>query len=199
MKHFKKSWISLLCAALLLSGCASVSAPDDEELLPGQSDAGSSASESAETPAVLPEELALPYYPGLSLDPITCPDGVQQTVASLLCEGLFELDEAFSPQPLLCSSYTCDSTGTVYTFSLRSGALFSDGTPLTAADVADTLRRAQSSGRYGARLGDVTSIAAGDGAVTVTLSAPNAGFPTLLDIPIAKSGTTDSTPVGTGP
>jgi len=199
MKHFKKVLISLLCAAMLLSGCAPVSAPDDEELLPGQSVPESSASESAETPAVLPEELALPYYPGLSLDPITCPDGVQQTVAALLCEGLFELDETFTPQPLLCSSYTCDPTGTVYTFSLRSGALFSDGSTLTAADVADTLRRAQSSGRYGARLDNVTSIAAGDGTVTVTLSAPNTGFPALLDIPIVKSGTADSIPVGTGP
>ncbi|MET0017274.1 ABC transporter substrate-binding protein [Oscillibacter sp.] len=199
MKHFKKVLISLLCAAMLLSGCSSVSDPDDEDLLPDQSGAESSASESAETPAVLPEELALPYYPGLSLDPITCPDGVQQTVAALLCEGLFELDETFAPQPLLCSSYTCDPTGTVYTFSLRSGVLFSDGSALTAADVADTLRRAQSSGRYGTRLNNVTSIAAGDGAVTVTLSAPNTGFPALLDIPIVKSETADSIPVGTGP
>lgn len=199
MKHFKKALISLLCAALLLSGCSSVPDPGDEELLPGQSDAESSASESAEAPVVLPEELALPYYPDLSLDPITCPDGVQQTVAALLCEGLFELDEAFGPQPLLCSSYTCDPTGTIYTFTLRPGALFSDGSALTAADVADTLRRAQSSGRYGARLDDVTSIAAGDGTVTVTLSAPNTAFPALLDIPIVKSGTADSVPVGTGP
>ena len=199
MKHFKKSLIPLLCAAMLLSGCSSVSDPDDEEFLPGQSGADSSASESTETPAVLPKELALPYYPELSLDPITCPDGVQQTVAALLCEGLFELDEAFAPQPLLCSSYTCDPTGTVYTFSLRSGALFSDGSALTATDVADTLRRAQSSGRYGARLDNVTSIVAGDGAVTVTLSVPNTGFPALLDIPIVKSGTADSIPVGTGP
>ena len=93
MKHFKKVLIPLLCAALFLSGCTSVSEIGDEEFLPGQSDGSSSQSASAEQPAVLPEELALPYYPELSLDPITCPDGVQQTVAALLCEGLFELDE----------------------------------------------------------------------------------------------------------
>lgn len=199
MKHFKKVLIPLLCAALFLSGCTSVSEIGDEEFLPGQSDGSSSQSASAEQPAVLPEELALPYYPELSLDPITCPDGVQQTVAALLCEGLFELDETFTPQPLLCSSYTSDPTGTVYTFTLRSGALFSDGSPLTAADVAATLRRAQSSGRYGARLSDVASIAAGDGTVTITLSAPSTTFPALLDIPIVKSGTADTVPVGTGP
>lgn len=199
MKQFKKAMISLLCAALMLSGCSSVSGSGSEELLPGQSNAAASASESAEAPAVLPEELALPYYPELSLDPITCPDGVQQTVAALLCEGLFELDEAFVPQPLLCSSYSCDPTGTVYTFVLLSGTLFSDGSALTSTDVADTLRRAQSSGRYGARLDHVLSIMPGDGTVTVTLSAPNTDLPALLDIPIVKSGTADSVPVGTGP
>lgn len=196
MKRFKKVLISLLCAALL-SSCASVSDPGDEELPPGQSD--SEASTSAETSPVLPKELALPYYPELSLDPITCPDGIQQTVAALLCEGLFELDEAFVPQPLLCSSYTCDPSGTVYTFVLRPGVLFSDGSALTSSDVADTLRRAQSSGRYGTRLDHVTSITPGAGAVTVTLSAPNTAFPALLDIPIVKSGTADTVPVGTGP
>lgn len=52
-----------------------------------------------------------------------------------------------------------------------------------------TLRRAQASQRYGARLAQVASISAGDGVVTVTLSSANTGFPALLDIPIVKSGT----------
>lgn len=199
MKHLKKALLPLLCAALLLGGCAPSSVPEDEELPPAQADGGADSSGAVSDPAVLPEELALPWYPELSLDPVTCPDGVQQTVAALLCEGLFELDGAFAPQPLLCASYTQNPEGTVFTFQLRPGVLFSDGTPLTAGHVADTLRRAQSSGRYGARLRDVVSVMAGDASVTLTLSSPNTALPALLDIPIVKTGTADAVPIGTGP
>jgi len=199
MKRFKKIFIPLLCAALLLGGCTPSPGEVEEELPPGQVGESADPSGSEAAPTVLPKELALPWYPELSLDPITCADGVQQTAAALLCEGLFELDETLAPQPLLCTSYTQDPSGTAYTFLLRPGVLFSDGTPLTANDVADTLRRAQSSGRYGARLRDISSITAGDGSVSIQLSSPNTAFPALLDIPIVKSGTADTVPVGTGP
>lgn len=194
MKHLKRLSAFLLCAALLC-GCAAL--PEPVEELPPAAAASSEPVE--EEPFILPDEFALPYYSELSLDPVTCPDGVQYTVASLLCEGLFELDERFAPQPLLCASYTRSEDCTVYTFSLRTDARFSDGSALTAADAADTLRRARSSPRYAARLSEVTSVAAEDGAVTVKLSAPNASLPSLLDIPIVKAGTADSGVIGTGP
>ena len=38
----------------------------------------------SEKTAALPEQLALPYSPGRTLDPIVCADGMQQVVASLL-------------------------------------------------------------------------------------------------------------------
>ena len=41
---------------------------------------------------------ALPYLKGETADPITCPDGMQQTLGALLYEGLFVLDESFAPQ-----------------------------------------------------------------------------------------------------
>ena len=47
----------------------------------------------------LPEQFSLAYAPGESLDPITCADGMQQVVASLLCEGLFRLGPDFEPEP----------------------------------------------------------------------------------------------------
>ncbi len=195
MEHFKKFLPLLLCAALLC-GCAAVPEPEDE--LPPAS-AGASSEEPAEEISALPEEFALPYYSGLTLDPVTCPDGVQQTAAALLCEGLFELDETFAPQPVLCASYTRSEDCMTYTFALRPGALFSDGSALTADDAADTLRRAHTSPRYAARLKEVASVTAEDGAVKIALSAPNASLPALLDIPIVKAGTADTVPIGTGP
>lgn len=121
-------------------------------------------------------------------------------MASLLYEGLFRLDQTFTPQPLLCASYTYDSETLTYKLTLRDGVVFSDGSPLTAADVKTTLNAARSSARYARRLSDVKSISAGDGTVTLTLNRPNTGLPALLDIPILKSGTEKhSVPLGTGP
>ena len=193
----KKHLVLLLCALLcagLLSGCWQVEPLEEDTELLQPSDAPEEDAEQS----LLPEQLALPYAPDRSLDPVTCPDGMQQVVASLLCEGLFRLGPDFEPQSWLCASYTVNEDFTSYTFLLREGVTFSDGSPLTAADVRATLDRARTSERYQARLSGIAAVSAGEGTVTVSLSAPNSGLPALLDIPILKSGT-EAAPVGTGP
>ena len=196
-KGMQKALCAIALIPLLLSGCWQEDLPAEEDtaLLPAESSA-----EVAQAGAHLPECFSLPYAPAQTLDPISCPDGMQQTVASLLYEGLFRLDSHIEPQNLLCGSYTYDAEKPQYVFTLRPGVTFSDGTALTAADVKSTLDRARTSERYGARLAAVTSVSARDDTVTVTLSAPNTGFPALLDIPIVKKGTENSAvPTGTGP
>ena len=190
----------LFCAALalclLLPGCAS-DLPEEEEtaILPDESTV-----EQVEEVSYLPEVFSLPYAPAQTLDPVSCPEGMQQTVSSLLYEGLFRLDESFQPQLWLCESYTYDAEKLRYTFTIRSGTLFSDGTELTAADAKATLDRAKTSERYAARLSAVASVTARDHELTISLSSPNTSFPALLDIPIVKKGTQDAAvPTGTGP
>lgn len=136
---------------------------------------------------------------GQTLDPITCPDGVQQTIGALLYEGLYALDTGFTPQPMLAES--CTVSGTTCTITLRGGVTFSDGSAVTASDVVRSLQRAQSSERYGARLAGVSRIAAGSGGtVVLTLAYENQNIAALLDIPIVKAGTETATaPIGTGP
>ena len=183
-----------LALPLSLSGCwqAEPLEEDSPELLqPSEAPA-------EETHTLLPEVLALPYAPDQSLDPVNCPDGMQQTVVSLICEGLFRLDAALEPQLWLCSSFSASEDYLTYTFLLRPGVTFSDGSPLTAADVQATWNRARTSLRYRARLSGISAITAGDGTVSVTLSAPNSALPALLDIPICKAGS-ESAPIGTGP
>ena len=190
------AWAAVLTLTLsLLTGCAQIDESSSDEL-PFPSEETPADEEHSGLPAVF----ALPYLEGQPLNPLTCPDGVQQMVASLLYEGLFRLDQTFTPQPLLCASYTYDSETLTYKLTLRDGVVFSDGSPLTTADVKATLTAARSSARYARRLSDVKSISAGDGAVTLTLNRPNTGLPALLDIPILKSGTEKhSVPLGTGP
>ena len=198
----KKRLLSLLCAGLFLlplTGCWEEE-PDDtggalvpEELL-------EDSIQEEEPEVLLPLSFSLPYSADQTLDPVTCADGMQQVVGALLYEGLFQLDTQMEPQPRLCESYTYDPETFTYVFTLRTGVLFSDGTALTASDVAATLQRAKSSQRYGTRLSQMVSATAGDGFVTVVLNSANTSFPSLLDIPIVKAGTAgDLVPIGTGP
>ena len=118
------------------------------------------------------------------------------TLAPLLYEPLFQLDETFQPVPVLCSQ--ADSAdGLTWTLTLREGVTFSDGSPLTGSVAADALNTARQSARYAQRLRDVSAVSGQGNAVVVTLVRANGNLPALLDIPIS-SGTGDR-PVGTGP
>ena len=194
--RFWKSMAIALAMACLLTGCWQEELPEEpEDILPPLEEEPEEESKST-----LPERFALPYMPGRSLDPVDCADGMQQVAASLLYEGLFRLDGTFEPQPCLCISYTHDESASRYTFNLRPGVQFSDGSPLTGRDVKTSLDRARTSGRYGSRLSGISSISAGGDSVTISLNSPNAALPALLDVPIVKAGGQDgAVPAGTGP
>lgn len=98
---------------------------------------------------------------------------------------------------MLCESYTVSEDALKWTFVLRAGVRFSDGSALTAADVAASLNQARASALYSARFTGVTGVSAGEGTVSVTLSSPNGGLPALLDVPVCKG--TGERPAGTGP
>ena len=195
------AFLLLLSLLLSLSGCWDAD-PDlsDSEDFWGD-DANTQDTPAQEDSALQIASFTLPVLSGQTLDPVTCIDGVQQTVGSLLYEGLFTLDGTFQPQNTLCESYAYDAETLTYTFTLRSGVIFSDGSSLTANDVLSTYRRAAESDRYAARFSDVVSMRATSPlALTITLSRGSVSFPSLLDIPIVKAGTEGNlVPLGTGP
>lgn len=87
------AWAAVLTLTLsLLTGCAQIDESSADEL-PFPSEETPVEEEHSGLPAVF----ALPYLEGQPLNPLSCPDGVQQTVASLLYEGLFRLDQTFRP------------------------------------------------------------------------------------------------------
>lgn len=190
----------LLLLCLLLTGCgADMDDGGDtgwEEYQQSQED---TVTEEVQT---LPEAFTIAYHKDHTLDPVTCGEGIQQDVADLLYEPLFRLDQQFEPQNVLCESFTISADRCVYTLTIRDGVLFSDGSELTAGDVAATLRRAMESERYAYRFRRVAAIQSSNRSrtVTVTLQSPSSVFVSLLDIPIVKNGTEQQmVPTGTGP
>lgn len=194
----------LFCILSLLStlaGCWAEDEPEDASLSLMNPETGQIESEeNPEEQVPLPANFALPYQPGQTLDPINCPDGMQQVIGSLLYESLFRLDTQLEPQPCLCAEYTYNPDSLTYYLTLRDGVTFTDGSALTSDDVAYSLKRAKNSERYGSRLSHMKT-AYGDGnSVVITLNAANRALPALLDIPIVKSGTENNLiPMGTGP
>lgn len=104
---------------------------------------------------------------------------------------------------------------TTYIYHIRPGVKFSDGKPLTAADVVYSLELNQAKeALQKSRWEDVASVAArGNSAVIVTLKQPNVDWPSILayssmifeKAPTEKAGglkalgTPSDLPVGTGP
>jgi peptide/nickel transport system substrate-binding protein len=93
-----------------------------------------------------------------------------------------------SPQPALAESWDTSDDGLTWTFHMRDGVKWSDGQPLTAADVAYTYNRVLTGrvegNNWESYLNNVTAVTAPDDTtVVLQLSTPNAVLP-LLPIPI---------------
>lgn len=151
------------------------------------------------TPAVMGETpgFALPCYPAGGFHPITGNNRLNLTLAPLLYRGLFSLDRQFRPVEELCREYAVSEDGLVWTFRLTNAA-FSDGSPLTAKEAADSLNAARKSERYRERLAGIAKVSEGESTVVVTLSKANGALPALLDIPIIKETDDPDRPLGTG-
>ncbi len=186
----------LLAAALAVSlaGCAG------QDETPEASPSDSPARETEVSPSPGTQAVfSLPVFLNASLHPVQCGNRANLALLPLMYEGLFELDTAFEPKPVLCRTWQVDESGLTWTFTLHSGVTFSDGTPLTASQVVSSLQAAAAAGtRFANRLSQIQSVsAAGEDTVTVTLRTPNGALPALLDVPVYLER--DGVCYGTGP
>ncbi len=135
-----------------------------------------------------------------SADPYTTPNKLNFELCGLICEPLFTVSDSFEIIPVLCSDYSYSNRE--YTFTIKKGVTFSDGSTLRPSDVEYSLRAAMEQGSYFASaLSVVESIRSSNsnGYVKLRLKYDNARFPALLDIPIVKSDTRKKAfPIGTG-
>lgn len=156
---------SVLVGALLLSACSSgndssSNAPQGASATPASPSASAASSPSApapassDAPAVIPatDMSKLPSAaqqrtdtiivgltdPSGAFTPYFQKSGYDGNVSSLLYTPLVTVDDKGLPVPGLAESWDVSPDNLTYTFHLRQGLKFSDGSPVTADDVAFT-------------------------------------------------------------
>ena len=144
------------------------------------------------------------------LDPTAgAAQAIREVTYGNIFEGLVAIDRAGKIVPKLAESWQISADNLVYTFKLKSGVTFHDGTPFTSADVKYSLERAVAPDSKNAQkwiFTPIASIETPDAAtVKVTLKQVAANFLYGLawgDAIIVSEKTAAAnatTPVGTGP
>jgi peptide/nickel transport system substrate-binding protein len=59
----------------------------------------------------------------------------------MVYDTLFGVNDKFEPQPQMVSKWSLSDDRKTYTFELRDGLKFTDGTPVTAKDCVASIRR----------------------------------------------------------
>jgi peptide/nickel transport system substrate-binding protein len=199
-----KRLASLLAVAALVATACSSSSNTTAPATTGPTAAGVPTTAASAAPSAAPQSTAIDggtLVVGLDgdmvfADPSLVSDGNSLYVAAQVVEGLVGLKPGTISEvvPVLASALpTVSSDGKTYTFTLRTGVKFSDGTPLTATAVKFNYDRwnAYTKGDlqdnayyYGAVFGgfgtdsNITSVTADDTANTVVfaLKAPQSNF-----------------------
>jgi len=82
-------------------------------------------------------------------DPIVSSNYVTRNFALLVYDTLFARDAAGIPRPQMVDKYRYFDGGKQWSFTLRPGLQFHDGSPVTSADVIASLERWQAQDNYG--------------------------------------------------
>lgn len=148
-----------------------------------------------------------------SLNPFTAFSTQAYDVMQLIYDKLMDYDADLKVQPSLATKVDVTDGGKTYTYTLRDGVTWQDGTAFSADDVVFTflMVRDNDYGTYGAYFKELTDVAkVGDAQVKLSYSAPQTLDPAVI-MPIAPKHLWESIsaddltnyandkPVGTGP
>jgi len=234
---------------LFLMGAVACGGGDSEEQSPAESDIASEATSGSTgieiAPALGGDAPAVPDVSASvgdkfggklrvlggdppTLDPALVSDTASARIVLELFSGLVRLDNALQIVPDLAETWVVTEGGTVYTFTIKDGAQFSDGTPVTASDFKYAMERTANPDTestvaelYLADIVGVMEIIDGkaitasgievldDKTLKITIDAPKAYFLAKLTYPTAfalmksnvESGgqTWTDNPIGSGP
>jgi peptide/nickel transport system substrate-binding protein len=134
---------------------------------------------------------------------------IDEVVYANIFEGLTRIDRNGAVLPALASSWEVSQDGKRYSFKLREGVTFHDGSSFEASDVVFALERARAEDSVNAQKALFEPIdnieAAGDDGVVITLKRPsgnflfNMGWGDAVIVAPETAAANKSSPVGTGP
>lgn len=120
--------------------------------------------------------------PTQGLDPgIAAADASRQPM-SLMYEPLVDYDESGELVGALAESWDSSEDLLTWTFTLREGAMFSDGSPVTAEDVLFSVNRMREGDSMKGLMANIADVSVSDdgGSIVFSLSAPTRALPLTL-------------------
>jgi len=148
------------------------------------------------------------------MDPVTIYDQGGIVLIQQVCEYLIALDDKNGLKPSLAESWSGSADASTWTFKLRQGVKFNDGSPMEAADVVATMERVVDPKSGSGALAALQGILSPGGTKAVdtytvefSLDKPFADFPYLVCqssyntviLPRNYNGNFVKKPIGTGP
>jgi peptide/nickel transport system substrate-binding protein len=152
--------------------------------------------------------------PAAAIDPISISDEGGLAVLAMTGQFLVFSDRNLMLHPVIATSWKPNHDGSVWTFKIRQGVRFTDGTPMSAEDVAATFNRladpkvgSNSLSTFAGVLSKGNTEALDAETVRFRLDAANGNFPHIVSsdnynaiiLPRNYSGNWQSTFIGTGP
>ncbi len=146
-----------------------------------------------------------------SLDPTTAPAAaIGEVVHYNILEGLTKINVDGSVTPLLAESWTMDADGKAFTFKLRKGVKFQDGSPFDSSAVKFSFERAKgeksTNKAKGAVFNNIAHISTPDAhTVVLVLTNPDGNFlfrmgeNTAVILHPNSADAAATKPIGTGP
>ena len=145
------------------------------------------------------------HGPDDQTDPMMATSGIDYSRGRAVYNGLIQHANDLSPQPELATSFEANSDATEWTFKLRKGVEWHDGSKFSADDVVWSMNRHLTEDSTSVIKSVMATVKewkkVGSHEVKAVMHSPNADLPTLLGMfqnKVVKNGTTGDW-IGTGP
>lgn len=140
-----------------------------------------------------------------SMDPVRAESAATRELLFNVYEGLVKPDTEGNLNPAVASDYAVSDDGVTYSFTLREGVTFHDGSPVTAEDVKHSIERYRDSTTGGSLVSAFEEVdhvdIVDDSHVDVVLKEGDTDFLAYFSIGITPAAVADleATPIGCGP
>ena len=139
--------------------------------------------------------LKLAYSKNDSLNPMTAETSINFQITKLVFDGLYKLDGAYEPIPVVAKSAVVGSTLVSVTLNEFK---FSDGSDISVNDIISSFYQAKESSAYETRLRNLSEAHIGsDNSVVFDLETPDPYALSCLDFPIVRDSS-EGFPLGCG-